>query len=118
MDRGRLRNGCCSKSSRPLVRHPFSSYSKTVRWSVLPALPPLATVIIYDRRTIAQLILDPDFAFGEGYAEGRIQVIGDLTRALEVVYRSWPSGRAARSWYGRLASAVMDWAARQSRWRA
>src|ERR1700720_715369 len=61
-------------------------------------VPPLATVIIYDRWTLAELILDPDVAFGEAYASGRIQVVGDLTRALEMVYRYRPHGQAAHSW--------------------
>ncbi len=72
-------------------------------------ISPLATVIIYDRRTLAELILDPAVAFGEAYAAGRLEVVGDLTRALEMVYRYWPDGNAAHSWYAQLASAVMNW---------
>jgi len=62
--------------------------------------------VIEDRRTLAHLVIDPEIAFSEAYADGRIQVEGDLARALEVAYESWPSGRAETSWYQRLTS---DW---------
>ncbi len=74
-----------------------------------PGIAPIATVVIHDRRTIAALILDPEVAFGEGFAEGRIEVIGDLPRAIEAVFHSWPSGAAAKSLYSRLSSRAMSW---------
>ena len=74
-----------------------------------PGISPIATVVILDRRTIAALMLDPEVAFGEAYAEGRIEVIGDLPRAIEAVFHSWPSGGAAQSWYSRLSSHAMNW---------
>jgi cyclopropane-fatty-acyl-phospholipid synthase len=74
-----------------------------------PDISPIATVVIRDRRTLAELIADPEMAFGEAFADGRIQVEGDLTGALEAAYESWPSGRAEHSQYQRLASAWMNW---------
>jgi cyclopropane-fatty-acyl-phospholipid synthase len=74
-----------------------------------PGISPIATVVIHDRRTIAALILDPEVAFGEGFAEGHIEVIGDLPRAIEAVFHSWPSGGAAKSWYSQLSSHAMNW---------
>ncbi len=65
--------------------------------------------MIGDRRTLARLIIDPEITFGDAYAEGRIDVEGDLTEALQAVYDSWPGGRAATSWYQRLTSKWMDW---------
>jgi cyclopropane-fatty-acyl-phospholipid synthase len=70
---------------------------------------PIASIIIRDRRMLAQLMLDPEMAFGEGYADGRIQVEGDLVAALEAIYESWPSGRAEDGWYERLTSKCLDW---------
>ena len=72
-----------------------------------PGLSPLATVVVNDRRTLAQLIVDPEMAFGEAYAEGRVDVQGDLVAALEAVYYSWYSGRADSSWYQLLTSKLM-----------
>jgi cyclopropane-fatty-acyl-phospholipid synthase len=74
----------------------------------LPGISPIATVVIRDRRTLAGLVLDPEVAFGEAYADGRIQVEGDLTAALVAVYDAWPSGRADSSWYQQLTSQWMD----------
>jgi cyclopropane-fatty-acyl-phospholipid synthase len=53
------------------------------------------------------MMVDPEIAFGDAYADGRVDVQGDLLAALEAVYRSWPTGRANRSWYQRLTSRVM-----------
>ncbi len=69
-----------------------------------PGASPVATVLIPDWRTLWELIVDPEIAFSEGYADGRIKLTGDLVGALEVVYKSWPSGGAAHSWYSRLTS--------------
>jgi cyclopropane-fatty-acyl-phospholipid synthase len=74
-----------------------------------PGVSPVATIVFRDRRTLAQMIVDPEIAFGEAYADGRVEVEGNLTEALEAVYRSWPSGRADTSWYQRLTSGWMEW---------
>jgi len=75
-----------------------------------PGVTPVATVEMRDLPTLARMMIDPEVAFGESYAEGRIEVHGDLVKALEGVYESWPAGRANRSWYQRLAS---KWMARR-----
>lgn len=69
-----------------------------------PGVMPVATVEMRDLPTLARMMVDPEVAFGEAYAEGRIEIHGDLVNALEAVYESWPSGRANRSWYQRLTS--------------
>jgi len=69
-----------------------------------PGVSPAATVVLNDWRTLVKLIADPEMVFGEAYADGRIEVEGDLATALEVVYRSWPEGRAERSPFPRLMS--------------
>jgi cyclopropane-fatty-acyl-phospholipid synthase len=74
----------------------------------VPDVAPVATVIIRDRRTLAELCIDPEVGFGDAYADGRIQVEGDLVKFLEAVYESWPNAPAASSWYARLTSKSMD----------
>lgn len=70
-----------------------------------PGVSPVATVVIRDRRTLAELCIDPEIGFGDAYADGRIQVEGDLVRLLEAVDKVWP---VDRSWYSRLSSKTMD----------
>jgi len=55
-----------------------------------PGIAPVATVRIRDRWTLAELAMDPEMGFGDAYSAGRIEVDGDLVRALEGVYRSMP----------------------------
>jgi cyclopropane-fatty-acyl-phospholipid synthase len=74
----------------------------------VPDETPVATVIIRDRRTLAELCIDPEVGFGDAYADGRIQVEGNLVQFLEAVYESWPNAPAARSWYSRLTSKGLD----------
>jgi cyclopropane-fatty-acyl-phospholipid synthase len=73
-----------------------------------PNVSPRATVVIRDRRTLAELMIDPEMAFGDAYADGRIEVEGDLAVAMEAVYDSWPRGRADTSWYQNLTSRWLD----------
>src|SRR5215471_2965392 len=73
-----------------------------------PGVSPVATIVIPDRRTLSGLLFDPEMVFGEGYAEGRIKVEGDLAAALEAVYQAYPQDGNARS-YQRLMSKVMYW---------
>lgn len=74
-----------------------------------PGVSPIATVMILDRLTLAKLVIDPEMAFGEAYADGRIQVAGDLAGVLEAVYESWPNGREGASKYQWLMSKWMNW---------
>jgi len=69
---------------------------------------PIATLILQDRRTLAALLLDPEVAFGEAYADGRIRVEGDLVKLLEEVYESMSSAPSASSLYSRLISKWME----------
>lgn len=72
-----------------------------------PADTPVATVMIYDRKTLARLILDPEMAFGEAYANGTIQVEGNLVQLLEVIYQSQLHSHPKVDLYSRLASQLM-----------
>ncbi|MDP8990206.1 MAG: cyclopropane-fatty-acyl-phospholipid synthase family protein [Acidobacteriota bacterium] len=74
---------------------------------VPPGVIPRATILIRDRQALIGLMLDPEMAFGEAYADGRIDVEGDLAEALEAVYKSWPTG-AGSTRYQRLTSKWID----------
>jgi cyclopropane-fatty-acyl-phospholipid synthase len=67
------------------------------------------TVVISDRRTLAKLALNPEIGFGDGFAQGRIDVRGDLVQFLEDVIRSMQTVERP-GWYSRLASWWLDWA--------
>ena len=64
--------------------------------------PPVATIRFRDRKTLLALALDPVGRFGDAFAEGRVEVEGDLIAALESVYRALES-RLRPSLLGRLA---------------
>src|SRR5437879_9948219 len=68
-----------------------------------PRAAPVASVLICDRRTLARLFFDPEVGFGDAYAEGHIQVEGNLVVLLEAAHLSMSSAQAS-SWYSRLAS--------------
>ncbi len=55
-----------------------------------PGATPVATIFIRDRATLFRLLLNPEIGLGDGYADGTIEVDGDLVSVIEAVYRSWP----------------------------
>jgi cyclopropane-fatty-acyl-phospholipid synthase len=59
-----------------------------------PEAEPRARIHLRDRRLVRELLANADLALGDGYAEGRVEVPGDLARAVEVVFRA--SDRAPR----------------------
>jgi cyclopropane-fatty-acyl-phospholipid synthase len=50
---------------------------------------PAGRLVVKDRRTLVGLLLDPELNFGEAYASGRLDVLGDLSHLLEETYRAW-----------------------------
>lgn len=61
----------------------------------------VATVRILDGGLLWRLMANPEMAFADGYAEGRIEVEGDLVRGLEEAYRIWtraPLERPSSFW--------------------
>jgi cyclopropane-fatty-acyl-phospholipid synthase len=68
-----------------------------------PGSSPVATLVIKNRRTVLRALLNPQIGFGDGYADGGIEVEGDLVQALEAVYRSWPA-YSADGWLAKLIS--------------
>lgn len=72
-----------------------------------PGVDPLATIVVRDWPTLLKLIADPEMAFGEAYADGRIEVEGDLAGALAAIYQAWEgSGTGLYEW---LTSKCLNW---------
>ncbi len=64
----------------------------------------VATVRFADRRALLGLLVDPEVHFGDAYAEGRIEIEGELPAALEAAFRGLQGRRAgASSWLSLLA---------------
>jgi cyclopropane-fatty-acyl-phospholipid synthase len=63
---------------------------------------PVATLRFRDRRTLVGMLLDPEVHFGDAYADGRIEIEGDLVAAIEAAYRALgKDGRASPlAWLG------------------
>src|ERR1043166_4323712 len=108
--------GFSSSVERWLLRQVFNTIGQPPIRVVLPdgvaisstRAAPQATVLISDYRTLLGLLLDPETGFGDAYAEGRIQVQGNLLALLDAVYRSWPSTPGPTR-YSRIASNWMAW---------
>ena len=58
--------------------------------------PPVATIVFKNRRALAGWVWDSELNFGEAYMSGAVDIRGDLTAALEAIYRALPSSRARR----------------------
>ena len=71
--------------------------------------PPLGEIRISDRASLARLILDPEIAFGDAYASGRLEVEGDLVSMLEVLALVMPPVERQNAW-ARFVSRWMSWA--------
>lgn len=65
--------------------------------------PPVAELIIRDRATLLRIVPNPEVAFGEAYADGTVEIQGDLLALLDSVYRSM-AARQKTGWYARLSS--------------
>jgi cyclopropane-fatty-acyl-phospholipid synthase len=64
-----------------------------------------ATLRFADRRALLGLVLDPEVRFGDAYAEGRVEIEGDLVVALETAFRALEGRRAGPlSWLSLLRS--------------
>ncbi len=61
---------------------------------------PVAGLIIRDRATLVRIVVNPEVAFGEAYADGTVEVHGDLLALMDGVYRSMAAGgrRTAYQW--------------------
>lgn len=77
------------------------------------ASPPIGTLRIADRATLAGLVMNPEVVFGDAYSDGRIEVEGDLVRILESLY---PSAHIVRNWRWRLMSKWLAWVQANTRY--
>jgi len=66
---------------------------------------PVAQLHIRDRRTLWQLLSNPDLRFGDAYTRGDLEVEGDLVECLKAMYRAFP----APSEQVRLFSGLQRW---------
>jgi cyclopropane-fatty-acyl-phospholipid synthase len=91
-----------ARLQRALARTPV----RFVLWDgteLSPAGGSEATLFVKDRRTLLGLLWDPELHFGDAFADGRVEVQGDLVSFLEACFGSWRDaplhavGRAARS---------------------
>ena len=71
-----------------------------------PGVSPIANIVMKDHSALLSMALDAETGFGDGYADGTIEVKGDLVAALEAVYRS--ISMAGEGWYARQASRWME----------
>jgi len=67
----------------------------------------VGTVRIPDRSTLFSMVVNPEVAFGDAYSSGRIEMDGDLVRALEHVNASSPR---IRNGYWLMLAKWLDWA--------
>ena len=89
------------------IGHPPIRFAIRGGASVSPCgSPPVGALLFQDRSTLLQSILQPEIGFGEGYAEGKLEVEGDLVTVIEAVYRSWP-GPADEGWLAKLKSSCV-----------
>jgi cyclopropane-fatty-acyl-phospholipid synthase len=70
----------------------------------MPGVVPRFTVWARDLRTVAEVLMDPEMAFGDAWSEGRIEVIGDLTAFLDIVYAAMAQMKVGPGPYLRLVS--------------
>jgi cyclopropane-fatty-acyl-phospholipid synthase len=68
-----------------------------------PDAQPVATLRFRDRRAVLGLIWNPEVHFGEAFADGRIELEGDLVAALAAAYRAL-NRRPRVVWLDRLRS--------------
>jgi cyclopropane-fatty-acyl-phospholipid synthase len=57
-------------------------------------------LVVRDRRTLASLLLQPDLAFGDAFADGSLDVQGDLVEVLVQLFETPPNAmqRFAQAW--------------------
>jgi len=73
-----------------------------------PSTPPLGEILISDRATLRRLVVDPEIAFGDAYASGRVEVKGDLVSMLEALVLVMPPTERQNGW-ARFVSRWMNW---------
>jgi cyclopropane-fatty-acyl-phospholipid synthase len=109
-----LVRNCSSRFDMWLLRHLYSSLGnpqiRITMGSSLEVSPaeafPVATIAIRDRRTLLQILLNPQLGFGDAYTAGRVTVQGSLVAMLETVFRSM-SAIESHNLHSRIASPLL-----------
>ncbi len=60
---------------------------------------PLATIVVHNAATLRRIAINPFFQFGEAYANGQVDIIGDLVEAIVAVNRSIKNSAGASLLY-------------------
>jgi cyclopropane-fatty-acyl-phospholipid synthase len=60
---------------------------------------PLATIVVHNAATLRRIALNPFFQFAESYANGQVDIIGDLVETISAVNRSIHSSAKASFLY-------------------
>ena len=66
-----------------------------------PAVEPVATLRIHDRKTLQSFVLNPDPGVGNAYVAGRLEVQGDLLRVVDAMFGSDDYRREKKNRLGR-----------------
>ena len=67
--------------------------------------PPLPVIRLADRRTLLALLVNPEVAFGDGYAAGRIGIEGDVLDTMQALYET----RRPQTWLTQMLSRWFGW---------
>ena len=67
---------------------------------------PVARIIIHNRQTLLRLLANPNLHFGDAYAEGKIEIDGNLVEFLEAVYRAIYQASQDNSITGRVSRII------------
>jgi len=103
---GRFERFLLSRALDAMGHPPFS----LVLWNgetveAAPGQPARVRLRLRDRRLLREILRSRDLAFGEAYADGRIEVEGDLVEAIELAF-----GASERSpLWSRVLSRVLTW---------
>jgi cyclopropane-fatty-acyl-phospholipid synthase len=104
--RSRMERWLLTKVLRAIGEPPLRLALKNGEVVAPPGVSPIASIVMKDYAALLSMVLDSEIGFGDGYADGTIEVEGDLVAALEAVYRS--ISMAGEGWYTRQASRWME----------
>jgi cyclopropane-fatty-acyl-phospholipid synthase len=104
---GRLLRRLLSELGDPPVEFILWSGERIAPASSTPAIK----IRVHDRATLLRVVRDPQVQFGDAYADGRVEVEGDLIELIGMIYRGMASTEGKLSLRARLAG----WLSRSQR---
>jgi cyclopropane-fatty-acyl-phospholipid synthase len=96
---GRLLRRLLSELGDPPVEFILWSGERIAPASSTPAIK----IRVHDRATLLRVVRDPQVQFGDAYADGRVEVEGDLIELIGMIYRGMASTEGKLSLRARLA---------------